>query len=178
MASLYSNVYGPPSILPCVIHLIAIFHSIVAISFGWSAGGIAAATKLLCDVYQALDDCSGASGDYRDAVAFLKSLTQILDRLKAFSDRNDYPAYNSEIREQVKLIKPPVDEFINSTQKYDKRLGNTVKDGRFRHIVPKIKWHFLCSKNVLVLRKRVNSHVQILNTLMIQSSLYVPGTSP
>jgi hypothetical protein len=43
-------------------------------SFGWSAGDIAAAITLLYNLDEALDSCDGAAGDYREAVGFLEDL--------------------------------------------------------------------------------------------------------
>ena len=62
-------------------------------SFGWSAGDITVAIKLVHGIYKVLDSCDGAASEYREAVAFLKELTQTLEPLKTFAAWNAYPAH-------------------------------------------------------------------------------------
>ncbi|KAK2730357.1 hypothetical protein CKAH01_09604 [Colletotrichum kahawae] len=96
-------------------------------SFGWSAGDIAAAVKLLYDVYHTLDNVDGAAGEYREAVTFLKSLTQILEPLKTLTDWDAYPAYGDEIKREVFLIKAPIEVFLASrTYEEDLRIQDCV----------------------------------------------------
>jgi uncharacterized Zn finger protein len=70
-------------------------------SFGWSAGDIAAAITLFLNLVEALDSRHGAAGDYREAVAFLRDLKRTLEPLQTFTAWNAYPAYGNDIREQV-----------------------------------------------------------------------------
>jgi len=55
-------------------------------SFGWSAGDIAAAVTIIIDVVQALNEADGASADYRRVSSFLTSLTSTLTTLGTLSD--------------------------------------------------------------------------------------------
>lgn len=54
-------------------------------SFGWSAGDIAAAITLFIDVVQAVDDVDGTATDYRNVASFLNSLIGTITNLKTFS---------------------------------------------------------------------------------------------
>lgn len=51
-------------------------------SFGWSAGDIAAAVTLVCKLIQAVDSVDGAAGNYREAVSFLRDLNRTLERCR------------------------------------------------------------------------------------------------
>jgi hypothetical protein len=62
-------------------------------SFGWSAGDIAAALTLLYDLIKAHDSIDGAAGNYREAVSFLRDLTRTLDLLEILTAWNAYPSY-------------------------------------------------------------------------------------
>ncbi|KAF6809784.1 hypothetical protein CSOJ01_06719 [Colletotrichum sojae] len=135
-------------------------------SFGWSAGDILAALKALKDVYDLLDDFNGAAGDYREATAFLKSLTQTLEQLATFTHWDAYPSYGDEIRAEVGFIKVPIQLFLRNVKKYEPSLGNPAKSGRLHGIIPKMKWHFICSKEVVALKKTIDSRLQILNSLI------------
>ncbi|EQB53144.1 hypothetical protein CGLO_07165 [Colletotrichum gloeosporioides Cg-14] len=135
-------------------------------SFGWSAGDIAAAIKLVYNVYEALDSSAGASRDYRDAVTFLKSLIHTLNTLTGLADWEAYPAYREDIKRQVELIRSTVTEFLQSIEKYESSLGRSAKSGRLRQFAPKLKWHMLCAKQTLVLKSRIQSHMSVLNIVM------------
>jgi hypothetical protein len=88
-------------------------------SFGWSAGDIAAAITLAYNLIQALDTCDGAAGDYREAVSFLQDLKRTLEPLQAFTASNVVPGYGSDIEEQVAYIKEPVEVFLAAVLKYN-----------------------------------------------------------
>jgi hypothetical protein len=70
-------------------------------SFGWSAGDIATAVKLIYNVIQALDSCDGAASDYREAVSFLRDLKRTLDPLETFAAWKADPSYRKDIEEQL-----------------------------------------------------------------------------
>jgi hypothetical protein len=55
-------------------------------TFGWSAGDIAVALKLLFNLVEALDSADGASRNYREAVGFLKDLTRTVRYISELPD--------------------------------------------------------------------------------------------
>ncbi len=135
-------------------------------SFGWSAGDIAAAITLAYNLIQALDTCDGAAGDYREAVSFLQDLKRTLEPLQAFTGSNVVPVYGSDIEEQVAHIKEPVEVFLAAVLKYEPSLGAAAKEGHHRHIFRKLQWYMFMSKKVLSLRRKIESHMHIIDTLM------------
>jgi len=66
-------------------------------SFGWSAGDIAAAITVAYNLIQALDDADGAASNYREAMSFLGDLKRTLEPLHVFTAWSAYPAYGREI---------------------------------------------------------------------------------
>lgn len=135
-------------------------------SFGWSAGDIATAITLAYNLIQALDTCDGAAGDYREAVSFLRDLKRTLEPLQAFTASNVVPGYGSDIEEQVAHIKTPVEGFLAAVLKYEPSLGVAAKAGHHRHIFRKLQWYMFMSKKVLSLRRKIESHMHIIDTLM------------
>jgi hypothetical protein len=71
---------------------------LLAMCFGLSAGDITAAITLVYNLIEALDNCNGAPGQYREAVGF-QDLKRTLDPLQTFTAWNSYPSYGQEIRE-------------------------------------------------------------------------------
>lgn len=142
-------------------------------SFGWSAGDIAAAVKLSHGIYKVLESCNGAPSEYREAVAFLKELTQTLEPLKTFAAWGAYPVYGRDITERVALIKGPIESILQEILKLEPGLGNAARSGHFRGILPKLNWHIRVSKKVLELRNQIESHMRILDSLLQRMTLWV-----
>jgi hypothetical protein len=142
-------------------------------SFGWSAGDVATAIALTYKLIQALDTCDGAAGDYREAVSFLRDLTRSLEPLQAFTSCNANLIYGRQIEEQVKCIKEPVERFLANVRKYEPSLGTAAKEGHHQHIIRKLQWTMTMSKKVLGLRKRIEYHMRIIDTVMQRLTLYV-----
>lgn len=140
-------------------------------SFGWSAGDIAAAIQLAHRIYETLDSSHGASKEYREATSFLKELTHTLQPLKSFAAWGAYPVYGKEITDQVAFIKEPVENFLQEIAKLEPSLGIGAKSGHHRHVIPKLDWHFRVSKKVLSLRRQIECHMRILDTLLQRLTL-------
>ncbi|UPK93361.1 hypothetical protein LCI18_004296 [Fusarium solani-melongenae] len=146
-------------------------------SFGWSAGDIAAAVKTAYNIYEALHSCRGAAKEYREAVSFLKDLTRTLEPLETLTAWKVYPEYGEDIKKQVEAIKGPVDQFLQAALKYEPSLGAVSRKGHQRHIYMKLKWHFSISKEILALRNKIESHMQVLDSLLQRLTLDVVLTT-
>ncbi|KAI0469254.1 hypothetical protein F4859DRAFT_516194 [Xylaria cf. heliscus] len=146
-------------------------------SFGWSAGDIATAITVVYNLIQALDSCDGATGDYRETVSFLQDLKRTLEPLQTFTAWNAYPAYGREIGEHVGHIKRPVEQFLSAVWKYEPSLGSRAQDGHHRHVVRKLQWHIFMSKKVLGLKKKIESRMRIIDTLMQRLTLDLVWTA-
>jgi len=117
-------------------------------SFGWSAGDIAAAIKLLVNLVEALHSSDGAAGDYREAVGFLTDLKRTLEPLQTFTALNAHPSYADDIRIQVERIKVPVEAFLKAVLKYEPSLGAKAAPGHHRNVGRKLQWFLFVSRKV------------------------------
>jgi hypothetical protein len=140
-------------------------------SFGWSAGDIAAAITVAYNLVQALDSVDGAAADYREAVLFLRHLLRTLEPLHICTTLGTTAEYGKDIEEEVGHIKAPVQKFLAAVVKYEPTLGASAKDGRHRHVLRKLQWYVFMSKKVLGLRKKIESHMRIVDTLMQRLTL-------
>ena len=142
-------------------------------SFGWSVGDIAAAISLAYRIIEALDSWDGAAGDYREAVSFLRALKRTLEPLQTYTAWTAYPSYGADIEEQVKQIREPVQKFLEAVVKYEPSLGAQAKKGHHRHVFRKLQWHVFVSKKVLALKKSIESHMRVIDTLLQRLTLWV-----
>src|SRR4051812_24418550 len=146
-------------------------------SFGWSAGDIASAIKVVYNLIQALDDASGAANDYREAVLFLKTLLRTIEPLPQLALWNAYPDYGRDIKEQVDHIQEPLKLFCAKVLKYESSLGATAKAGYYRHAPRKIQWYLFMPQEVLKLKGKIESHMRLIGTMMQRLYLYVPNST-
>jgi hypothetical protein len=155
-------------------HIVPVSTKNPMMSFGWSASDIAKAIKVFYSLIEALDDLHGAANDYREAVAFLGDVNRTLEPLQAFTAWNAYPEYGQEIGEQVGRIKAPVEKFLAAVLKYEPSLGTKAKRGWDKSVpatLRKLEWHMVMPKKVLKLRREVESHMRILDSLMQRLTL-------
>jgi hypothetical protein len=142
-------------------------------SFGWSAGDIAAAVSLLVEVLKSLDNANGAVKDYRNSITFLKNLTQTLKLLRTFAEANLEVSYKDEIFDAVEGIKVPVKEYLDLIVKYEDSLGEGVKEGYHRKIGRKLQWSFFESKKAENLQVRIGRQLQLMDTLLQRLTMCV-----
>ncbi|KAH7126128.1 hypothetical protein EDB81DRAFT_860734 [Dactylonectria macrodidyma] len=142
-------------------------------SFGWSAGDIAAAITLVYNIVKALDDYDGASDDYREAMAFMRDLSRTLEPLQAFTAWKAYPEYGEQISKQVEYIRDPINKFRDEVLRLEPSLGEKSRKGYHRHVPQKLKWHILKSGKALRLKKQIASHIRVIDTLMQRLTLDV-----
>ncbi|CZR67508.1 uncharacterized protein PAC_17407 [Phialocephala subalpina] len=135
-------------------------------SFGWSAGDIAAALTVAYNLIQALDSVDGSASDYREAVSFLQQLKRTLEPLQTFTAWSAYPRYGADITEQVGFVKKPIEDFLAQVLKFEPSLGEKATRGHRRHVIRKLQWYLFMSKKVLSLRKKIESHMRVIDTLM------------
>ncbi|KUJ06837.1 uncharacterized protein LY89DRAFT_743474 [Mollisia scopiformis] len=135
-------------------------------SFGWSAGDIAAALTVAYNLIQALDSVDGAAGNYREAVSFLQHLKRTLEPLQSFTAWSAYPEYGADISEQVSFIREPVEQFLVKVLKFEPCLGDKTRGGNHRHVFQKLQWYMFMSKKVFALEKKIGSHMRIIDSLM------------
>jgi len=122
------------------------------------------------NLIQALDSCDGAAADSREAISFLRNLRRTLGPLKTFAAWNEYPEYGQDIGEQVAHIKEHVENFLATMLEFEPSLGN-AKKGRHRHVPRKLQWRVLVSKKVLVLKKKIESRLRVIDTLIQRLTL-------
>ncbi|KAI1408649.1 hypothetical protein F5Y13DRAFT_106702 [Hypoxylon sp. FL1857] len=80
-------------------------------SFGWSAGDVAAAAKLLWDLYRALNDADGAPEHYRKSAATLRSIRFRLRTLGKVIGEDQNPDPLTETEEASLLEKADKDDI-------------------------------------------------------------------
>jgi len=125
-------------------------------SFGWSAGDIVAALKLLHQIGSALRDSSGASSNFQDTLSFLQTLSRTLEHLNVLQAAGLDSDVADNLREQCDQIRVPLATFLNDVgARFESSLG--VKSERNKIIAAprKIQWALSTSKKVKRLQQQI-----------------------
>lgn len=131
-------------------------------SFGWSAGDIAAAISLLVKVGTALKESGGAASEYQDAVTFLESIGKTLAGVEKLLSKNEDLEWEAEMNAQIVQVKQAVADFETKIKKYDLSLGADSSRSKARQIPRKVQF-------------ALTSHVEELRNGILQSQLILDG---
>jgi hypothetical protein len=126
-------------------------------SFGWSAGDIVAALKLLLQIVTALKDSGGASSDLRDALSYLQTLSRTLQHLNSLQAAPlDHQDIAENLREQCSHIRVPLQAFLDDVgRRFGSVLAVNTQRKRLSAAPRAIQWAVSTSKKVKQLRDRV-----------------------
>lgn len=93
------------------------------VGFGWSAGDIAIAIRVLVKVGKAFKSAGGAAEQYNEAVAYLKSLRATLDHLARYAQTKNDDFYAESIAKQLDSIEQPWRAFATFLARFETSLG-------------------------------------------------------
>lgn len=146
-------------------------------SFGWSAGDVIAALKLLNQIRVALKDSGGSRAEYQDEITFLDSLCLTLRTLGSVQSEALQPVVPENISRHVEHIGKSVEGFLRDIRsQFGPDLGHfptTRKRGLWGPSVStfrKVQWALSTSKKVRALRDRICAE---LMSLQIQLSQHI-----
>jgi hypothetical protein len=107
-------------------------------SFGWSAGDIVAALKLLHQIGSAIRD---SGGDFQDTLSFLQTLSRTLRHLNAPQATPLDPELADNLREQCDHIRAPLAAFLDDVGgRFGPALGVNGRHDRIFGAPRMIQW--------------------------------------
>ena len=144
-------------------------------SFGWSAGDIASALKLLYTVGKALKESCGASSEYAETSSFLTALQTTLRLLQSLDTVAFNPESADSFRDQCIQIKHHLDAFLHDVCKYEPALASTSKRAKILSAPRKIQWALVMPSKIKKLQGQMGGSMLTVNTLIgYQALLVVP----
>lgn len=139
-------------------------------SFGWSAGDVAAALKLLYRLGNSLRESGGASSDYQDTIAFLQTFSQTIQHLHAIQATSLDPPIAQTLRDQCGQIRGPLQAFLEDANKFESSLGLN-KRKKLWGIGRNIQWEVAMKNKVKALQNRVEVPVASISIILGQQVL-------
>jgi hypothetical protein len=143
-------------------------------SFGWSAGDIASAIKLVYQIGSALRDSGGAASEFQDSLSFLETLSLTLEHLSALEVVLSDSGFRGHLREQCDHIRVPLTEFLqNVGQRFGPALGANSTMNSVLAAPRKIQWAKSTSKKVERLQRRIAVPMTAVGLLLAQQTVSV-----
>lgn len=142
-------------------------------SFGWSAGDLALAVKLLYQVGVALKESGGASSDFQDTLTFLQTLSLTLQHVSALQNlqRSGDLEITENLRAHCTLIREPVGNFLAKIHtKYERQLGKDSKWYKLQPAWKKLRWALSISEKAKQLQGRITTSMTAISVIMIHQT--------
>lgn len=135
-------------------------------SFGWSVGDIISATKILIQVFQALDDSRGGKAGYGQLVRELFSLQNALNGVGKLG-------FQSPLDEAVGNCQRCIDAFVDRMKKFkgmdEDQEASTWSLKTFKKNVRAVEWAMCKKGEVDDFRKAVLFHTGAILSLQVSA---------
>ncbi len=142
-------------------------------AFGWSAGDIAVAIRLIYTASKAFKDTGGTVSGYEESVSFLNSLEITLTLLEEYTTSNPDGDYSSNIAARLKTVNKPWNTFRDYLEKYEKSLSSDSTRSNVANAPRKVQWAIKeLDGEVAKLKTAVSQPLNAINTLLALGILY------
>ncbi|KAF2121992.1 hypothetical protein BDV96DRAFT_640061 [Lophiotrema nucula] len=140
--------------------------------FGWSAGCVFEAIKLINTTRKALRDVNGSIEQYQEAFNFLGSMCSTLELLQRYIETSAVDSLTEAIKEHFLRIGEPWKKFEAVLQKYQPDLKADSTRSKLRQATSKVKWALKkIDDAVRELKEDVMQPIQAINCILTLSAL-------
>lgn len=136
------------------------------VPFGFSAGDIAMAVKVIAKASNALKEAGGSATEYQEVLQYLNGLLLTLQHLQNLNIQPANPAILNAIRAQCASPEKQVLEFISSIQEFDDALGVQSSKEPISSSHKKVQWGLFITKKVERLRNKIGANLGSINLLL------------
>ncbi|PMD14458.1 hypothetical protein NA56DRAFT_664780 [Hyaloscypha hepaticicola] len=148
-------------------------------SFGWSAGDLVAAVKLLYQIGSALRESGGASSDFRDTLSFLQTVSQTLKHLNLLQTTPLEAQIAESLREQCDHIREPLSAFLKDVEKkFEPKIGFKSDCKKILAAPRMVQWALFTSKKAKHLQHRIAVSMVSVDLLLSQQILLTTQKMP
>ena len=145
-------------------------------SFGWSAGDLASAVKLINSIVTSLRSTSGAREQFQELETELFGLEHALEHIDSLS-RAASPYSSSPEIQTLKFVSlycvKTLERFHDKIKPFEDSLGAQSNMTKLRAAPRMVRWELLLKKDLPELRQYLMAHVGYLNLELSTASLCV-----
>lgn len=143
----------------------------MTVPFGFSAGDIAEAIKLIAKIAKALKESGGSATEYQDTMKSLGSQLLMLQHLEAIHSKIRDKAVASTLQVLALRAKQPILEFMERTRKYESSLGTTRPSKSMKRALHKCDWALRVVEDARKLRTCISADLEAVHLLLASESL-------
>ena len=140
--------------------------------FGFSAGDIAMAIKMIAKIVQGLKDCGGSATEYQETIGYLKSLLLSLQHLETLYSKTKDDNIAKAVEALATATQKPILEFLGDINGYDATLGRDSLSKSVRGGIHKINWALRVTKKIPKLKANISADLEAIHLLLGSQSLY------
>jgi hypothetical protein len=131
-------------------------------SFGWSAGDIFAAIKLVNQITSCIGDIGGAREHFQELVAELQGLEDALTEIAKLASLSDHIPEIAALKFASSNCEDTLQRFYDKIRPFQDSLGSTTKS-KWKASPRMVRWELLVKKDIPELRTYLVAHVGYLN---------------
>lgn len=136
------------------------------LSFGWSAGDIAAAITILVKVTYGLKETGGAASQFQQVIKDFKALELALEYIEDLNPNDADFSIAQTLCTRSQSSQHVLNDFLASVAKYDKWLGCNSESKWHQGALRKTQWVLFMTKEVQKLQDIIEPQIQAINLLL------------
>jgi len=135
-------------------------------AFGWSAGDIIAAIRVVARVSSALKDAGGASTQYQHTIQELESLELVLQELQHLKPENAHFTQVKAICGQSLASQRALRNLLDDFHKFEKSMGVGAPKGWHRGAHRKAQWALFASNELSKFQSSIGMQLHTIQFLL------------
>lgn len=132
-------------------------------SFGWSAGDIVSAIKLVNKIVQCVGNIGGSREHFQELSSELHGLLRALDEISKLTRIHDQIPDISSLKFSACLCGDTLNTFLKKIEPFDTCLAASSTKMRLKAAPKIVGWELLVRKDIPELRSNLVAHVGTLN---------------
>jgi hypothetical protein len=146
-------------------------------SFGWSAGDIVSAIRLVNKIINSVGNVGGAREHFQELQSELCGLLQALTEISVFASIPDQVPEIVALKFAACLCEDALKRFCEKIKPFDETLGVASRSSKLKATPRMIRWELLIKKDIPEFRTYLVAHVGALNLRLNTALLYVYNPS-
>lgn len=135
-------------------------------AFGWSAGDIVAAIRVVTKVSSALQDAGGASEEYQHTIKDLESLEIVLQYLQHLKPEDANFAHVKAICARSQASQRALRDLLDGFHKFEKSMGGGTHHSWHRGAHRKAQWALFASNELNKFQVCISMQLQAIQLLL------------
>lgn len=141
-------------------------------SFGWSAGDIASAIKLLVNIGKALKETFDDEAPHSGVISYLESLRTTLQYIEKHNGARIEPVQFEDLCEQCRCLKVSVMDFLDDAKRFEPALARKDVRSKILTAPRRLQWVCVMPGKIERLRREISGPILAINMALGFHTMY------